>query len=430
MNKCLSLCLIALSLPSVARAQAVQEHVHETGARLTPAAREGSGTSWLPDESPMYAVHAMRGDWRFMTHGNAFLQYLRDSGPRGHEQTGSINWVMASATRQIGSGRLQFRGMLSFEPWTIDGCGYPNQLASGELCGGEPIHDRQHPHDLFMELAARYEQPLGKALHLELYGGPAGEPALGPVAFPHRLSAMPNPLAPIGHHWLDATHVSFGVATAGLGGARWKAEASAFNGREPDDARRNLDLGALDSWSGRVWFLPGPRWALQVSGGRLKDAEADEHSSSRTDVDRVTASATYHRAFSSNSPIPQISNSPILWATTVAWGRNAEHGSNSSNALLVETSVTSKDRDALFARVEAVAKTAHDLGLETDGEFTVSKVQGGYTRYFPAWRALQGGIGASVSVSFVPASLAPEYGGRVVSGYGAFLTLRPAAAGR
>jgi hypothetical protein len=241
---------------------------------------------------------------------------------------------------------------------------------------------------------------------------------------------MPNPLAPIGHHWLDATHVAFGVVTAGLGGARWKAEASAFNGREPDDARRNLDLGALDSWSTRLWLLPSSRWALQVSGGRLEDAEADAHSSSRADVDRLTASATYQRVLGSNSPIPQISNSPILWATTLAWGRNAEPGTKGSNAFLAETSLTFRQRDALFARFEAVNKTAHDLGLEADGEFLVSKVQGGYTRYFPAWKALQGGVGASLSASIVPSSLAPAYGGRVVAGYGVFLTLRPAGAAK
>jgi hypothetical protein len=366
----------------------------------------------------MYALHAMRGDWRFMTHGNLFVQYLRDIGVRGHEQTGSINWLMASASRAAGRGRLQFRGMVSFEPWTIGGCGYPDLIASGELCAGEAIHDRQHPHDLFMELSAQYERPIGQSLRLILYGGGAGEPALGPAAYPHRLSAMPNPLAPIAHHWLDATHVTFGVVTAGVGAARWKAEASAFNGREPDDARRNIDFAALDSWSGRVWFLPTPRWALQVSGGHLEEAEAEEHSPGRTDVGRITASATYHRAL----------NSPVFWATTVAWGRNAEPGASASNALLVETTVTLHDRHALFARFEAVGKTGHDLGIEAGDTYPVSKLQGGYTRYFPPWRALQGGLGVTLSASLVPASLAPEYGGRVSAGYGVFLTLRPAAA--
>jgi hypothetical protein len=310
--------------------------------------------------------------------------------------------------------------MVSFEPWTIGGCGYPDLLASGELCEGGPIHDRQHPHDLFMELSAQYEHPIGQSLRLILHGGGAGEPALGPVAFPHRPSAMPNPLAPIGHHWLDATHVAFGVVTAGVAAARWKVEASAFNGREPDDARHNLDFAALDSFSGRAWFLPSRRWALQVSGGHLEGAEADAHSAARTDVDRVTASATYHRAFDERR----------FWATTVAWGRNAESAAGASNALLAETSVTVHERHALFARFEAVGKTGHDLGIETGETFLVSKLQGGYTRYFPAWRALQGGVGVSLSASVVPSTLVSEYGGRVVAGYGVFLTVRPAAAGK
>jgi hypothetical protein len=125
-----------------------------------------------------------------------------------------------------------------------------------------------------MELAATYDRPLVRDIRLQLYGGPAGEPALGPTAFPHRISAMPSPLAPISHHWLDSTHITYGVVTGGVYGKRWKAETSVFNGREPDEDRTNFDFGALDSWSGRVWFLPTSRWALQVSAGHLTEAEA------------------------------------------------------------------------------------------------------------------------------------------------------------
>jgi hypothetical protein len=194
-----------------------------------------------------------------------------------------------------------------------------------------------------------------------------------------------------------------------VGGARWKAEASAFNGREPDDARRNSIWTRSILWSGRVWFLPNSRWALQVSGGRLKDAEADAHSAQRTDVDRITGSATYHRAFV-EFPNPQISNPHSLGELTLAWGGMRNTARAQSNALLVETSITLKDRDALFARVEAVGKTAHDLGLEPDAS---SRVQGlgGYTRYFRPGGALQGGVRVTVSASIVPASLATEYAG-------------------
>jgi len=253
------------------------QHVHmgEDEDMATPPAREGSGTSWLPDDTPMYAIHRQAGTWTLMAHGNAFLQYLRESGDRGGDQGGSINWFMGMADRNLASGHLGLRGMISLEPWTIRGCGYPDLLASGEVCQGATIHDQQHPHDLFMELAATYDRPLAGHIRLQLYGGPVGEPALGPTAFSHRISAMPNPLAPITHHWFDATHITYGVVTTGVYGKQWKAEASVFNGREPDENRTNFDFGALDSWSGRVSFLPTNRWALQVSAGHLTEAEAE-----------------------------------------------------------------------------------------------------------------------------------------------------------
>lgn len=181
---------------------------------------------------------------------------------------------------------MTFRGMFSAEPWTIRGCGYPDLLASGEQCKGEKIHDRQHPHDLLMEISAEYDAPLKGPVRWQVYGGPAGEPALGPVAYPHRVSAMPNPLAPISHHWLDSTHITFGLVTAGVYANRWKAEASVFNGREPDEERADFDFGALDSFSGRLWFLPTSKLALQVSAGRLTEAEASEDGPARRCEDR------------------------------------------------------------------------------------------------------------------------------------------------
>ena len=396
-------------------------HVHDMGRmnneQQAEATRESSGTAWQPGASPMYALHGQAGGWNLMGHGNAFIQGLHESSRRGDSQLGSINWIMGMADRTSEGGALRFRGMFSLEPWTIRGCGYPDLLASGEVCDGEPIHDRQHPHDLLMEIAAQYNHVLAGSVRWEVYGGPAGEPALGPAAFPHRFSAMPNPLAPIGHHWLDATHITFGVVTAGIYGHRWKAEASAFNGREPDEERANLDVDALDSVSGRLWFLPTASLALQVSAGRLTDAEPGDDRG-RIDVDRVTASATYHRALETGS----------YWASTVAWGRNAEPG-HASNALLVETNVTFADRHAWFGRFEIVGKRAHDLDLDGTDTFAVGKLQGGYTRYLAAWHGLKSGVGAAVSGGFVPADLRSVYGSRVNVGLAVFATLRPASHG-
>jgi hypothetical protein len=229
---------------------------------------------------------------------------------------------------------------------------------------------------------------------------------------------MPNPIAPIAHHWLDSTHITFGVITGGVYGSRWKAEGSIFNGREPDEHRTGIDVGALDSVSGRVWFRPSSALAVQVSAATLTEAEAAAHGEPRADVARVTASATYHARPGKDT----------MWATTAAWGRNEEHG-RGSHAFLLETSLTAHDRDSWFGRFEAVSKTAHDLALDGFGEdaFVVAKLQGGYTRYTRAWNGLKPGIGAALSAGFVPRRLESAYGHRVNTGFAVFVTVRPGA---
>jgi hypothetical protein len=408
-----------------------QEPAPDTGSPMT---REASGTAWLPDQSPMYAVHGEYAGWDLMGHGTLFLQYLRDEEPRGYEQAGSINWFMGMASRQVGPGIFGLKAMMSLEPLTIRGCGYPDLLASGERCESEAIVDRQHPHDLFMELAATWESPSAGGLRLHFYGGPVGEPALGPVAYPHRVSAIANPIAPISHHWLDATHITFGVATIGLHGRRWKAEGSVFNGREPDERRYDFDLGPLDSYSGRFWFLPTDGLAVQFSVGHLSEAELgdsdlpghdDPHQHEapetaaglRIDVDRVTASATYHQL---------IGQGPGVWASTAAWGRNIEAG-ESTDFLLLETMLNLADRHAIFSRVDVGRKEAHDLNVDgIEGAFTVSKLQGGYVRYVDL-EVLKVGLGVTLTASLLPERLQQVYGGRTALGGGVFLSLRPRA---
>ena len=393
------------------------DHAQHDAAGLLFQPRDASGTAWIPELSPMYGLHGASGDWQVMWHGSAFLQYLRETGNRGSDQFGSINWIMAMARREAAGGRFGLRGMLSLEPLTIPGCGYPDLLATGEVCDGAPIHDRQHPHDLFMELAAEFDAPLSDALRWNVYGGLAGEPALGPAAYPHRISALPNPLAPTSHHWLDATHITFGVLTGSVYGSRWKGEASLFNGREPDEERGNIDLAALDSFAGRVWFAPAPSVVLQVSAARLNEAEQPHEGSARVDVARVTASATYHRPLGAGT----------YWDTTVAWGRNAEEG-DAAHALLVESNVTVSDRDAWYGRFEVSGKAAHDLDVHgTDEIFTVAKLQAGYTRYLTPRYGLSPGVGGSASLGFVPDRLEAVYGRRVNPGFAIYVTLRPAS---
>jgi hypothetical protein len=395
---------------------AAPQHDHHA-VTLFPT-RDASGTAWLPDATPMYGFHYQIGAWEIMLHGNAFLQLLHEAAPehRGATQAGSINWLMAMARRPLGRGSVGLRSMISVEPWTITGCGYPNLLATGEVCDGDTIHDKQHPHDFFMEMAAELDRPLSSTLRWQLYGGVAGEPAIGPPAFPHRISAMSNPLSPIAHHWLDATHITFGVITTAVYSRRWKVEGSLFNGREPDERRYTLDLAPLDSVAGRLWFLPNEALALQVSAGYLNEAEPDHAGGPRIDVRRFTASATHHRRFGGGH----------VWATTAAWGANQEEG-DTTRGLVLESSLSVAGRHTWFGRMELNGKPAHDLHIDGPDEvFTVGKLQGGYTQYLSARGGWNPGIGASVSAAFVPAALQSQYGG-VGVGVGLFLTLRPAA---
>ena len=222
-----------------------------TGVLGIPMTRNGSGTSWLPDAAPMHAAHFTAGRWSLMVHGSLYAMYDRQLTQRGDAQVSSPNWGMLMAGRGLAGGFLQFRGMFSVEPFTVGGRGYPLLLQTGESYRGEPLHDRQHPHDLFMELAALYERPVASNLAVSLYLAPVGEPASGPVAFPHRPSAANDPLAPLGHHWQDATHISFGVLTAAIFSRTVKLEGSLFNGREPDEDRYDFD------YAGRS-LDPGP----------------------------------------------------------------------------------------------------------------------------------------------------------------------------
>ncbi|HEY1303858.1 MAG TPA: hypothetical protein VGF24_09945 [Vicinamibacterales bacterium] len=387
---------------------------------------EESGTAWSPASTTMSGWHRQARDWELMVHGNIFVQFISDFGTEHHggHQPGSINWIMGMATRPLGSGRLTLRSMISAEPWTIRGCGYPNLLASGEICNGDNIHDLQHPHDLFMDVSAKYDGPLTNRLRWELYGGPAGEPALGPAGFPHRLSAAVNPIAPIAHHWLDSTHITFGLVTAGVYSNRWKAEGSVFNGREPDPVRTNFELAPLDSFSARVSIAPATNLVMQVSGGHLREAEQGVGSQPRTDVTRATASASYYRPRASSG----------TWATTLAFGVNS--GAEiiptgtfeaTTAAALLETSLIVDERQTYFGRAEIVQKPADDLHAHEFGAqvFTIAKLQGGYMRSLTTWAGIATGVGGSVSVSLVPPELAPRYDGRVAPGFSVFVNLQP-----
>ena len=408
----------------------VHEHVGVTAPLLTPA-RETSGTGWVPDVTPMYGIHQPSGAWDLRLSGAAFVQALYEPGDRhrtggpGTRQAGSVNWIMVAVRRTISGGRFGLRTMLSAEPWTVPGCGSLSFLATGEVCNGDTVHDRQQPHDLFMELAVDYDRPLRGDWRWQIYAGVAGEPALGPSGYAHRASAWPNPIGPITHHWLDSTHVTFGVVTLGVHEQRWKFEASAFNGREPDERRTDLDLGAFDSVSGRVSFVATERLALQVSGGRMREARTDFPFQGQDPVTRMTASAMYHVPLGSDG----------IWATTIAYGSNharelvaGTSADNTSAGALLESSVTVSGRHSVFGRGEIGRMPGHHLHAHEYSEtmFTMGKVQLGYVRHLRSTRGVLPGVGATASVSLLPLELAPRYSGRSAISLGVFFSLQAA----
>jgi len=414
----------------LARAARAQEHSHDpahqhehhqmremqdedSGGLILPHSREGSGTSWVPDSSPVYAHHFMADDWTLMLHYSLAAGYDDQWSDRGSRRFASVNWIMGMATRPLLGGQLTLRTMLSAEPATMGGhLQLPLLLQSGESYGGAPLHDRQHPHDLFMETAALYRHPIGGAFGVEVYGAAAGEPALGPTAFMHRPSGMINPFPPIGHHWQDSTHISFGVITAGVY-TRWaKLEGSVFHGREPDEDRWNFDFGALDSWSGRLSLNPTDQTSFQVSYGYIHSPEALEPDVS---LHRVTASATY------SAPIRTDGN----FAMTALWGRNVESG-HASDSALAEATLDLDGSNVPFARLEYVQKLGHDLVVPGDPEakYDVFQAQLGFVRRFTGGPVVPF-IGLTVDVGLVPASLEGVYGTRAPVGAFFFFGLQP-----
>ncbi len=386
-----------------------------------PESRMGSGTSWLPDASPMHAVHVTLGDWTLMLHGKAFEQYDRQESARGGHQVGVVNWVMAAASRSLGAGRLELRGMLSAEPWTIGARGYPLLLQSGESYGGAPLHDRQHPHDLFMEVAALYERPVARNLALSFYLAPVGEPAVGPVAFPHRPSAADDPLAPISHHWQDGTHITFGVVTAGVFTRAVKLEGSWFNGREPDEHRTGFDYSGrkLDSYSVRLTANPGPRWSASAWYAYVKSPEVLYPDES---LHRYGAAALTTQPFGRRGH----------WASALIWGANDQLGSGQpSHSVVLESTLDFDGTNAVFGRAEYVRKSAQELVIPSvppAAEYDVGALALGYRRSVGTLAGLAAGVGARGSVNVVPSSLEPEYGSRAAVGLAVYVQLRPVGA--
>jgi hypothetical protein len=343
-------------------------------------------------------VHWRRGGWTGMVHAMFDLVSDDQRGPRGGDKTFLTGMAMAQARRAFGErDGLQLRAMLSPDP-LMGRDGYPLLLASGETADGvQPLVDRQHPHELVMELSATFRHVMPDRDAAFVYAGLPGEPAFGPPAFMHRRSIMDSPEAPITHHWLDSTHVAFGVVTLGYVHDRWKLEASRFNGREPDQNRYDIETGALDSSALRASWNPTSRWSLQASWARLV---SPEQLVPGEDQVKWSASALYTRALGDDRCV----------ALTLAWGRR-DSGHDALDAWLLEASVNPTRWWTVFARAE---RTDNDE-LLTDGSGHgepqgVSKLSLGAVRDFAVGPHAAIGIGASYALDLVPHALDALYG--------------------
>src|SRR2546423_222806 len=382
----------------------------------------GSGTSWQPSSAPMYMQHWNKNDWLLMFHYNVFIDVNHQGGPRGVTKFESANWFMPMAYHKLGKGTLQLRGMFSAEPFTFPPGGSPLLFQTGETYKGQLLIDRQHPHDLFMELSAQYTLPLGERATWFTYFGYPGEPALGPVAFMHRASASENPSATLTHHLQDSTHISFGVFTTGFTYRWFKLEGSIFNGREPDENRYNFDAHKWNSRSARLSVMPNKNWTAQVSYGFLRSPENQEPN---LDVRRATASLQYNRPFNRGN-----------WASALIWGRNHLSGPgeiHNLNGYTAESTVNFLDKDYFYTRLELVDKDdllrAADrtkLGItQTHPSFRIGAYTFGGARDVWNTDKVSVAIGSDITFHSKPAILDRIYGDNPVS-WKLFLRLRPA----
>jgi len=395
--------------------------IGSSDTNIMPMSQMGSGTSWQPSSGPMYMYHKVSNGWLLMFHYNVFLGVNSQGGPRGSSKFESANWFMPMAYHKLGKGTLQLRSMFSFEPFTFPPGGSPLLFQTGETSKGQPLIDRQHPHDLFMELSAQYTLPIGESGSWFTYFGYPGEPALGPVAFMHRASASENSSATLSHHLQDSTHITFGVLTTGFTYRWFKLEGSIFNGREPDEDRYDFDSHQWNSRSARLSIAPSANWTAQISHGFLRSPEALEPT---TDIHRTTASLQYNRPLQHGN-----------WASAFVWGRN--HTSNQGevhnlNGYTLESTVNFLDQNYLYTRLELVDKNellrASDralLGISDDHpSFRIGAYTFAGARDVWNTRKVSLAIGSDLTFYSKPAILDRIYGAHPV-GWKAFLRLRP-----
>lgn len=365
-----------------------------------------SGTSANPVSVSMPMIMLHFGKWNTMFMGTGFLVETQQSGPRGGDKLYSANWLMASAQRRIGpKGSFQTDLMLSLDPATIADRRYPLLFQTGETAYGKPLVDAQHPHNFIMGLGFHYTRQLADDTFIDAYFAPVGDPALGPVAFPHRTSAMELPQATLSHHWQDSTHIANEVVTLGISHRKLKIEASGFYGSEPGENRWIVESGPINSWSARLWFFPSKNWAAQVSAGRITRPEA----LSPGDQVRSTGSLHYSKPMQGSG-----------WSSSLIWGRNHDTATGRNlNSYLAESVLPIRVGNIVTGRFELVDKDElfsgqPDIERRLDqsygSTFRIGGYTLGYTRDIHLLRYFETGIGVNFSAYSLPAAIKPYYG--------------------
>jgi len=345
--------------------------------------------------------------WATVFHGYAFLNANRQGGDSGEQDFESQNHLMVAATRTTGRGALELLGTFTAEPMTIQPLGSPDLFQRGETYRGSLLIDRQHPHDLFVQLAARWSRESTSRARFWLYVAPVGEPALGPTAYVHRASAAMNPAAPLAHHNQDSTHISSDVLTVGTEIGLFDVEASSFHGREPDENRWNVDQGRPDSYAGRVSFRPADGLVIQVSAGRREHPEALEAG----DQTRQTVSIEYAK--------PTVGGSI---AASLIVGRNLLEGGQREWGNTLEATWKFARWNTVYGRAERVDRDLYELLNKQQRPQTVpprrtavGALTLGYARDLPLLSEAETALGAGLTLYRFDDRLDPAYGDWPVS---------------
>lgn len=382
-------------------------------------AHSTSGTSAEPNSTPVPMLMKSKGPWTLMFHANVFVTDEQQSSPRGGDKLFSTNWFMGMAQRKVAGGVFTARAMLTLEPATISNERYPLLFQQGETAHGDPIADGQHPHNFVMEVAALYDLKLGERGLLSFYAAPTGDPALGPTAFPHRASASEDPVAALGHHQEDSTHIAADVVTVGATYGIARIEASGFHGREPGENRWDMPQGGIDSWSTRLTLQPGANWSGQYSYGRIASPEA---LSPARNQERMTASVMYNRPLAEGN-----------WSNTIVWGRTRSiPGDEIFDSYLGESLLRFRRRNYVWTRIENVERSNELLLGENPlppsfveaGAGRVQAYTFGYDRDIDLLPEMASAIGVQVTTYGVGHAFVPIYGLHPV-GVAIFVRLRP-----